>query len=217
MIVAGIDPSLTSAGIAVLRDGQPALLTSLGHGSVSVNNYAHQSRRIVSQSRAVMAALVGLGPETPKWVVDSTGIATIDLAVIEGPAWGLNSASSHAMAGLWWGIYSALLAKRIPVAVVQPSTLKQFATGKGNADKKAMLAAAKQWCPRVRGDDQADAAWLACMGHIHLGGYPPVALTDWRLNNMKSVVWPKSSIASPQCRRCGDRDVPGHRCGRETR
>lgn len=176
--VAGLDLSLTRAGIAVLRDGRPALLTDVGHGSVNGKGHTHRSRRITSQCTAILRALDAWFP-------------VLDLAVIEdqlehGPM--LPSALDRS--ALWWGVFSALTAKRIPVAVVNPNTLKRFATGKGNAQKPQMLAAAREWWPRVANHDQGDSAWLAGMGAVQLGEYPPFALTPWRLEGMKAVKWP---------------------------
>lgn len=48
---------------------------------------------------------------------------------------------------------------------VSPSELKKFATGKGNADKAKMIAAAKErWPGREYTDNEADAAWVAAYG-----------------------------------------------------
>ncbi|WP_062906491.1 RuvC family protein [Mycobacterium avium] len=76
MIVAGIDPSLTNTGIAVLADGNPLSLRSIGHGTLSGHSYAHRSDRIVSQCRAVIDALILADDAKPA------------VAVIEGPAYG---------------------------------------------------------------------------------------------------------------------------------
>lgn len=69
---------------------------------------------------------------------------------------------------------------RLPVAEVELHTLKTFACGKGNADKKEMMAAANRHRDRHRAhigantgplddDNQADAWWLREMGLWHLG------------------------------------------------
>lgn len=48
---------------------------------------------------------------------------------------------------------------------VSPAQVKQHATGKGNADKAAMIAAAEtRWHPRTFTDNEADAAWIADYG-----------------------------------------------------
>lgn len=38
-IVVGLDPSLTSTGIAVLRDGIPCMLHSIGHKGSDADSY----------------------------------------------------------------------------------------------------------------------------------------------------------------------------------
>jgi hypothetical protein len=50
----------------------------------------------------------------------------------------------------------------VPIIAVPPSSLKSWATGRGNADKDSvMLEAAKHWPGLVEGNNQADALWLA--------------------------------------------------------
>ena len=53
--------------------------------------------------------------------------------------------------------------RRVPSVVVPPSLLKRRATGKGNADKAQMMAAARALGWDGDGDDQADA-WLLWHG-----------------------------------------------------
>lgn len=183
MIVCGLDLSLTNAGIAVLTDGRPTLLTSVGHGGKNGASWEQRSRRIVSQSRAVIGALRDYFGPYPAGV-------TPDLAVIEGPSYASEFGDQFDRAALWWGVYSALAAKRVPIAVVAPGTLKKWATGKGNAKKPDVLAAAKEWC-RPRNHDEADAAWLALMGATKLGDHPPVELTSWRIAGFEAVKWPE--------------------------
>lgn len=182
MIVCGLDLSLTNAGIAVLTDGRPTLLTSVGHGGKDGASWEQRSRRIVSQSRAVMQVLANF------MAPDRIGI---DLAVIEGPSYASEFGDQFDRAALWWGVYSALSAKRVPIAVVAPGTLKKWATGKGNAKKPDVLAAAKEWC-RPRNHDEADAAWLALLGAARLGDpIAPVELTSWRIAGFEAVKWPE--------------------------
>lgn len=188
-IVVGLDLSLTNAGIAVLTDGRPTLLTSVGHGGKNGASWEQRSRRIVSQSRAVIGALMTYsGPNGG----GRDGINDdIDLAVIEGPSYASEFGDQFDRAALWWGVYSALAAKRVPIAVVAPGTLKKWATGKGNAKKPDVLAAAKEWC-RPRNHDEADAAWLALLGAAKLGDVIlPVELTAWRIAGFEAVKWPE--------------------------
>lgn len=191
-IVIGLDLSLTNAGIVVLNDGRPTLLTSVGHGREG-KSHAHRSRRIVSQSRAIMQAI---GPS----LLDP---ARIHLAVIEdqlehGPM--LPSALDRS--ALWWGVYSALSAKRIPIAVMNPTTLKAWTTGttrskvRGEA-KRQMLEEVRTWWPglAVRNDDIGDALALASMGAMHLGDPMPFEIKDRHRNNLENVAWPSGVSA----------------------
>lgn len=52
-----------------------------------------------------------------------------------------------------------------------PSEVKKFATGKGNAKKDAMMAAAQKRWPNVElvSDDHADALWLLELASAELG------------------------------------------------
>jgi Holliday junction resolvasome RuvABC endonuclease subunit len=43
---------------------------------------------------------------------------------------------------------------------ILPTVLKKFATGKGNAKKEVVLAAAKKKWPDVQDDNEADALWI---------------------------------------------------------
>lgn len=51
---------------------------------------------------------------------------------------------------------------QIEYAAFSPAQIKKHATGKGNADKQAMIAAAKKkWIDReITDDNEADALWL---------------------------------------------------------
>jgi Holliday junction resolvasome RuvABC endonuclease subunit len=180
--VIGIDPSLSSTGIAILRDGQPTLPTTIGHHSRNGSSYAHRSDRIVSQTRAVIEA-----------IRNHTPAGGYDLAVIEGPAYAHHNAYTHDGAGLWWGIYSALRAKRIPIAVIAPQTRAKWATGKGNASKALVLATVRSWWPNVavRNDDEADALILAAVGAHHLGDVMPFVVKERHSAALENVDWPE--------------------------
>ncbi|PBA43540.1 hypothetical protein CKJ63_03510 [Mycobacterium avium] len=189
-MVAGIDPSLTNTGIAILYDGQPALLRSIGHGTLSGRSYAHRSDRIVSECRAVMAVLAD---ECNERNTLRAPRSRIDLAVMEGPAYGANLPSAHDRAGLFWGLYSTLRARKIPIAVVAPKTRALWATGSGNADKRTVLATVRDWWPTVRvaNHDQADALVLAAVGAFHHGDPMPFAVKERHSANLAAVQWPE--------------------------
>lgn len=179
--IIGIDPSLTSAGIAVLVNGAPLALHSIGHASHNGRSYAHRSDRIVSQTRAVIDC-----------VRMHTPAGGYDLAVIEGPAYAHHNAYTHDGAGLWWGLYSAIRAKRVPIAVCAPQTRAKWASGKGNAQKTEILGVVRSWWPEtaIRNDDIADALVLAAMGATHLGDRLPFELKDRHRVTLEAIDWP---------------------------
>lgn len=188
MIVAGIDPSLTNCGIAILHNGQPAYLDAIGHKGRDGASYDNRSDRIVSQARAIIRTVL----EDYDAPDDQTIRRHIDLAVIEGPAYGHNLPSNHDRAGLWWGLYSALRAKRIPTAVVAPGTRAKWATGHGRASKTDILTAVRTWWPNtaIRNHDVADAAVLALIGAHHAGDPMPFPVKDRHTLALEAIAWP---------------------------
>lgn len=80
--------------------------------------------------------------------------------------------SSHAfMAGVLHGVvYDRLTPMWERVLLVPPGTLKKYATGKGNADKTAMVVAARERLGyEGMNDNEADALWLRAHGMALLG------------------------------------------------
>lgn len=190
MIVVGIDPSLTSTGIAILQDGNPIATKTIGHKTRDGSSYAHRSDRIVSQARAVIDTIQSdIGGRN-----STTNVAwRIDLAIIEGPAYAHANAYTHDGAGLWWGLYSKLRALRIPTAVVAPQTRAKWATGAGNADKKLVLANVRQWWPdmHIPNHDIADALVLAAIGAHHHGDPLPFEIKGRHTLGLEAVAWPE--------------------------
>ena len=158
MIVFGIDPSLTSTGVAFV---DTADRLTVGVGRV-------QSKGGRADSWPVRATRIGrladrVAAETP---------AGARLAVIEAPSLAQrNAGAAHDRAGLWWGIYHRLTAAGVPVLPVPPSCRAKYATGKGNAGKDEVLLAASRRYPHapIVGNDDADAVVLAAIGARMLG------------------------------------------------
>jgi crossover junction endodeoxyribonuclease RuvC len=95
---------------------------------------------------------------------------TADHVVIEGLSYGSHTPSALERAGLWHLVMVAIDARGIAWTQIAPATLKKYATGKGNADKGQVLAAAIHRLPvAIDNDNTADAAWLAAIGHDLLG------------------------------------------------
>lgn len=175
--VLGVDPSLRNTGLAVLRDGVPVALHSIGYGGHDGDSYATRSRRVRAVCRSVI-----------EWALRD-GLP--DLAVIEGPAYGQFLPSTFDRSGLWHGLYGALDAKKVPVAVVPPQTRAKWATGSGKAEKGVVLANVREWFPGVKvlNHDIADAAVLALMGSAQFGKPMPPMVRE-RQKEMKTVHQP---------------------------
>ncbi len=75
-------------------------------------------------------------------------------------------------AQVWGGFAAVLMAwcekRKVRYQGVPVSTLKKHATGKGNADKAKMVAAAEAQGWKVGDDNQADACWLLDFGKREL-------------------------------------------------
>lgn len=177
--VIGIDPSLVSTGLAVLTDGRPTALHSIGYGGHDGDSYATRSRRVRAVCRSVI-----------EWALREV---RPDLAVIEGPAYGQFLPSTFDRSGLWHGLYGALDAKKIPIGVVPPQTRAKWATGSGRAEKGEVLLNVREWFPGVRvlNHDIADAAVLALMGAFHLGEAMPFTVKPRHYAGLEAAAWPK--------------------------
>lgn len=119
--------------------------------------------------------------------------AGADLVVVEGLAFSSNTGKAAERAGLWWLVADALDTAGIPVAVAPPASRCRYATGKGNAPKDAVLAAAVRRFPDVdvTGNDQADALWLCAMGCEYLGA-PLADMPALHRQALSGVAWPLS-------------------------
>ncbi len=172
---------LTRTGIAVLTDGRPTLIRSIGHGGRNGDNYDQRSRRITSQCRAILDIIA---PHTPH-------LALIEDQLYHGPM--LPSALDRA--ALWWGVYSALR-RRMPIAVINPATLKVWTTGKGNAEKLDMLNTTRLWYREaISNHDEADSIALATIGAYHCGDPLPFEPKARHATALEKVQWPEVARA----------------------
>ncbi len=178
MKILGIDPSLTSCGVAVIHDGQPPW------AQTAVHKTAGKRADPIATIDTRLGQIAG-------FVLDhATGA---DLAVIEGPSLGSHGGSPWDRAGLWWRIVHRLLAADIPVAVAPPTVVKKWATGVGggpNASKAAVAVAVARLWPQVDAgvDDEWDALAIASIGAQRLG--LPVPSRAHHTAQLSSVAWP---------------------------
>ncbi len=178
MIVAGIDPSLTSAGIAILENGQPTHVDHHGFPGHNGASYQQRSRRIRHQAWNVTRDIIR---------------AQVQLAVIEEHPYAVRvSGSEFDRSGLWHGIFGALDHANIPIVVMPNSTAKKWITGRGNATKADIIAAVESWWPDtpIANDDEADALGLAAIGAHHLGEPMPFPVKDRHTTILENIPWP---------------------------
>lgn len=82
----------------------------------------------------------------------------------------LGTDAAHIYGGIVAVITERCETLSIPYAGIPVGTVKKLATGKGNADKAAMIAATAARWPDFRGDDnEADARWIALAGMKSIG------------------------------------------------
>lgn len=166
-LVLGLDLSLQSTGIAY-----PTGETVVVDGS--------KVRGPQRLGGIVDAVFLGLWP--------SGGM--IDLAVIEGYSYGARGNALFELAELGGIIRWELHKSGIPWLVVPPSSLKRYATGKGTANKTAMVIAARDRLGYERTDDnEADALWLRAIG-LDLLGEPVCSLPIVNRNVLHGLTFP---------------------------
>lgn len=107
------------------------------------------------------------------------------LVVIEG--YGYGTTQNREALGELGGVLRMLFHRRVqPYLVIPPASLKLFATGHGNADKKQMVEAAAATGRIFRDHNQADAFWLAMVGTYVL--MPPMRWLDHGLTSAQVSV-----------------------------
>lgn len=187
----GIDLSLTSAGGARVRveadgtTGDPELITfgEKGKATATTRETLDRIRRQALRARNFLRAGVLAADD-------------VTLFIIEGGAFAASTAHAHTIAGNWWVSMNYLVPDATAFAVVQPATVKRYATSFGGgkkADKSQMLLAANRMRPAldVRDDNQADAFVMLDMLATELGH--PLAVSPQRVGDPSAratVDWP---------------------------
>jgi Holliday junction resolvasome RuvABC endonuclease subunit len=117
-----------------------------------------------------------------------------DLVMLEGYSYASRHSHAHALGELGGLIRWSLWKSHIPYVDIPPSTLKKFATGKGNASKDQMVAsAARLGCP-ADNNNAVDAWWLRQLGvyalYVPITDYCPVPATGYRNEIVAAIDWP---------------------------
>ena len=173
MRVLGLDLSLTATCLALVDTDDRLVVDTWTHGTKPTTDDLDARLHRLDQITDHVASLDRLG-----------------LVVVEGPSLGQRAqAGTFERAGLWW-LTLARLRPHVPVVEVPPSTLKRYATGKGNASKDAVLLAVARRYPHVdvQSNDEADALVLASMGARHLSA-PIDDLPKTHTAAMDAVLW----------------------------
>lgn len=179
MKIVGLDLSLTTTGLAAVCDDDTI---PRWYAVVDRIQTKPDGDELADRMRRLDEIVDGVHG----WVHDAA-----DLVVVEGLAYASKSPHATERAGLWWLVVSRLLHNGYPVAIVSPTARAKYATGRGNAPKDAVLAAAIRRYPDVEitGNDEADALVLAAMGARALG-HPVDDLPATHLDAMAKVAWP---------------------------
>lgn len=159
MIIAGIDPSLTSTGVAIVRSPERV-----------------ETARVISKPPAPGTETVRSRFERMERIAGDVLelVAGADLVGIESPAYGMRNAGKvHDRSGMWWWIAGQLATRGVPVVEVSPTSPIMYATGTGNAGKDLVLitAAATYKQAEITGNDVADAVVIAAIV-ARLAGQP---------------------------------------------
>jgi Holliday junction resolvasome RuvABC endonuclease subunit len=175
--VVGIDLSLTSTGVCVI-DGSTVGTFRIASKGTKLDSVAERAQRILDITGRIL-------------VYVPTDVA---LVVVEAPSLGqARQAGEHLRSGLSWRLAAALYLQGHPIAEVPPALLKKCGTGKGNAPKDQVLAAAIRRYPQadISGNDVADALVLAAMGARHLGQPIETSMPVANLAAMTKINWPQ--------------------------
>lgn len=164
-LVFGIDPSVTSTGLALLLFKGEELVdfetvtvkTSADFQLGRLNYIGYAVSDMLTVAAVTNARLQAVGIEDLPLTGQSAGVTGQSQGVIRQV--------------LGWGGWHYL--SETPVYSFVPSSVKKFATGNGRADKKEMIAAAiahLETKPDEFDDNQADALFIGLMAREKLHG-----------------------------------------------
>lgn len=172
--IVGLDPSTASFGIA-LPDGSCRTIKPRAGAAENVRRLNEITYRLDAYLQVAKADVAMMEEAIPP----RFSTAALRLGEVRGT------------------VFNRLFERGILIVQIKPSVLKQYATGKGNADKDAMMAAAEQAGAIVANSDESDAWWLWALGrhgyHLTAGepGYKTIELREVRNRIRARVAWPR--------------------------
>ena len=157
----GIDPSLTSTGVAIYSDS----------GGWHTGRIVSSPRKEVpsgQELRALMARLDEIRDGVRSFV---GGWRADDLVVVEGYMILGQGAGRGPMIANWHHIVADAIAAGIDPVEIAPATRAKYATGGGNGGKDKVMSQVWRRFPAAEAEtnDEADAVFLAAIGR-HLAG-----------------------------------------------
>lgn len=112
------------------------------------------------------------------------------VVVLEGYSFGSRGRAVYDIGELGGVVRWALFDSGVPFVDVAPSSLKKYATGKGNSPKDAMIAAAiRRFGFPGSDNNEADAYLLWCMAR-HAYGHPVATVPQVQAEQAGKVLWP---------------------------
>lgn len=122
-----------------------------------------------------------------------------ELVLLEGYSFGSRQSHAHALGELGGVVRLALWEARYTVVDVPPACLKKYATGRGNAKKAEVLAAAIRRLNYQGADDnEADALWMVQMGLAWQGRPEAASVPVAHREGLVKVRWPTVGLQSPE-------------------
>jgi crossover junction endodeoxyribonuclease RuvC len=152
MRIVGLDLSLTETGMCHWQSGHTPEVCSIRPSN---------GCRDFSRLKEIMERVLD-------------GCAGADVVVIEGLSMGKAMGKAFERAGLHYMIRYTLWVRKVRTVIVPPSSVKKFATGKGNSEKNLMLREVyRRFQVEASNDNEADAAALAFVGAAIAGQWQP--------------------------------------------
>lgn len=172
MITLGLDLSLTETGTTVLKDGN---LVSKG-----VIKSKPSGKRPCDEVRRIQGIVNDI-----KKILDEHNP---DMVILEGIAFmARNTTALAQLAGLSYMVRSEIVDRNIPFLVVAPTSLKKFATGKGNAQKDVvMLETYKRYGVSILNNNECDAYCLSQVGLAAGGASKKITKTQMEVVHLIS-------------------------------
>lgn len=170
VVVVGIDLSLTETGVSCGAHGDPEQAT-----------FRLPFRDARGPHRLEMI-LSNLAPHLER--------RHADVAVLEG--WGHLQAAALAVIEAHGVVKLHAYQQHTPLVLVPPTSMKLFATGKGNATKaQTVLAADRRHGYPGDNENEAEAWLLRAMGEAHYNREPG-ELTQYELRALSAISWPEA-------------------------